>query len=249
MLAQFQPKINVVDHVKTIQFFDDFESGNLSKWNMEVAAADRVMIVNDPMNILNNVVKITIHPEDIAAQKNRAEIKFANHNLNNEFFSEGKESWISWKILIPEDYIESSSEKFQIMGQFHTYPPYGEGFDWFQNTFGKSVAPPLAFYYGSDGSRQGLQLIWNQGLPGSNKKFDELELEKGVWHQIEVHAKWSKSDSGFIEVKVNGKEYVSKTVGQTVKTNQGNFLKLGIYRQDGIDSVNSVYYDDVKIEI
>ena len=93
----------------------------------------------------------------------------------------------------------------------------------------------------------------NFGSTSHKKQVIANEDFKGKWHQIEVNAKWHRSD-GFFIVYVNGNE-AWRFEGQTISTS-AVYFKYGVYRSfmsryrnlKGVTAVpaQTVYFANVK---
>lgn len=121
---------------------------------------------------------------------------------------EGREFWYGWSIFAPEDWPNVFPAKVAI-GQFHQR---GDHVVWmFQNAGG------------------GLH-VDNQ-VPGRTIALLPLIAAKdfrGRWHDIAVHARWSREADGFFRVFVNGAP-AYEHAGATM-TAEEVYFKFGIYR-------------------
>lgn len=120
----------------------------------------------------------------------------------------GSEWWYGWSLYVPADYVNVYPTKVAL-GQFHQDKSH---VIWmFQNGAGGYTLDDQVF--GS--SRAAHELITDGDL-------------RGKWHRIEVHAKWSHGDDGFMRVWVDGVQKADYT-GQTM-TASATYFKYGIYR-------------------
>lgn len=234
-----------------VVFSDNFNS-DLNNWAFEEANPDRIKIVEDPLDSTNKVLKITVYPGDIAAKKNRAEIKFKDKEFEHKNFYNQEEIWYSWKFLIPEDYTDHSLSSLQIMGQWHQWYPKGQDFGYFEKVYGKNIAPSISLNYGRSGNISGVMLYLSFDPKVKSETFGPLYIKKGEWNEVKFNIKWSDSNNGFVAAYLNGKPFIlnskeNRRYGRNILTNQGDYFKLGLYRGEGLDSVNSVYFDDVRI--
>lgn len=230
--------------VKELETFSEsFDTAALSpRWKYELAEASRLQIVPSPARRGGGALKLTLHPKDRVAKRNRAEIKLFNREAL------GSEGWYAWSVLIPEDYADvARAELFQILGQWHDQPPEGKAWKDYD-----SHTPMLAVKYTAEGGKPRLEIMY--GLDGKNKGgVGSADIEKGKWVDLVFHVKWSMQADGFVEAWKDGQP-ITRGAGGAVRVTGPNmynsmppYLKLGLYRKDGIETVNSVYFDEVRI--
>jgi len=139
---------------------------------------------------------------DCANDRERSELSGSKDNYP------GSEFWYGWSIYIPKDYVNIYPTKVAL-GQFH-----------------QKGSHPVWMSQNSNGG-----LYLDQQVHGSTEKYYPLLSKKefrGKWHKIELHIKWSRSDDGFFNVWIDGRQKV-KYSGQTMDASQAYF-KYGIYR-------------------
>lgn len=150
------------------------------------------------------------------------------------YSSVGREYWYGWSIFIPNDYPNIYPTK-TALGQFHQ----------------KHVSSPPVMFQNSSG---GYWLDINQMHGGYFILIPEEEL-RGKWHDIVVHAKWSKNSDGFIKVWADGFLKASYS-GALTRYDYPIYFKYGVYRSflsrytcaKKVDSVPTqvVYFDEVR---
>jgi hypothetical protein len=228
---------NKISSSEIQSFSVGFESGEVLVEGLgyEAESPERFEIVSDVVRKGDYAMKVTLYPDDIAAKKNRVEFKRFNED------PEGSEGWYSWSFFIPEDYIDpdESLKYFQIIGQWHDQPP--EGVSW--NDF-PSHSPPISVNYGTQDGQSGIGIGY--GINGK-ETIGISEIEKGEWYDILFHVKWSQGEEGFAEVWLNGKKIAEKHHGPNMYNSEPNYLKLGLYRKFGFETINSVYYDELRM--
>ena len=93
----------------------------------------------------------------------------------------------------------------------------------------------------------------SSGNKGKNAPLIFKTEFKGKWHDILVHAKWSRSADGFFRVYVNHSQRFNYS-GQTIASGRAGDFKFGIYRSHISDYRNHagaaapkqvVYYDEI----
>jgi hypothetical protein len=169
---------------------------------------------------------------DCEHDRERSEL-FENNSKPNRH---GSEYWYGWSIYFPENYINIYPTK-TALGQFHQID-----------------ADPIWMF--DNASRSGgYKVVGTVGnlLKTKQTLISEEDL-RGQWHKIEVHAKWSQSDTGVFQVWVNGDlklDYKGKTM-----TAKEVYFKYGVYRsymvnykaENKVSEVpaQTVYYSNVK---
>jgi len=102
-------------------------------------------------------------------------------------------------------------------------------------------------------NHEGELWIDNQGTSEYTKLIDP-SIFRGRWHMIEINAKWSKDDDGFMKIYVNGElKFDHKGRAASADT---LYFKCGIYRSFmsryknhyNVEKVpgQTVYYTNVK---
>lgn len=147
---------------------------------------------------------------------------------------EGDAYWYGWFFYLPKDFPHVYPTKLTL-GQFHQ----------------KKSWVFFMFQHLKDGFY--IERHWNHKTKERKLLLGEDEL-RGRWHRIEVHAGWSRNDSGFFRVYVNGKkayEYEGKTMSA-----RRIYFKYGVYRAfvsryKGVRNVDEVpaqiaYYANVR---
>lgn len=224
------------------QFSDDFDGGALSKkWGAEAVDWSRLQVVSNPTRRGSGAFKCTVHPGDVAAGKNRAEIFLHNNDPLNS------EAWYRWSVMIPTDYVDrAGSDSFQIIGQFHDQPDTSRGQTWDNYPH---HPPMIAMHYGADKTGSGFGLVY--GAEPNHKRVAMKYIEKGRWYDVKMHIRWSQSNDGFLECWLNGEPWTPfngkdhKVYGANMYNNAPAYLKLGLYRGSGFTTANTVYYDEV----
>lgn len=224
-------------------FTADFETGDLSGWTSgEAAAIDRLQVVTTPEPVRSGryALRVTLKPDDVAARRNRAEITRYNED------QEGSEGWYGWSFLIPVEYADVRVEerKFQIIGQWHDQPDRERGETW--DNF-PANPPPIAINYAIPDGVPTIGL--NYGLGEKRRLVGQAEIGKGRWHDLLFRIRWSRGEDGFVQAWVDERPLTGggPVYGPNMYSRMPNFLKLGLYRQSGINTTNVVYFDEVHI--
>ncbi|MEF1289589.1 heparin lyase I family protein, partial [Vibrio sp. M260118] len=92
--------------------------------------------------------------------------------------------------------------------------------------FHQKDSHPVWLFQNADGGYSLDDQVWG----GTRKLYPLITEEelRGKWHKIEINVKWSRDDSGWFKVWVNGNQKVDYS-GQTMEANTVYF-KYGIYR-------------------
>lgn len=193
-------------------------------------------------------VRMTLVPGDIAAQKERAELKVGDKEIERTHGGQGGEMWYAWSLLVPEDYADPPGAHFQVVGQWHHRParaalpgqtgPVARGLG----------LPPLILHLSPKGGRHVLTLI-GRGSPNvDGRRLGTQPIRRGAWLDLLFHIRWSTGRDGFVEAWLDGRPFTpGKMYGPTLYSPVSNYLRLGLYRGKGFTTTNSVYYDEVRI--
>ncbi|MFW5801381.1 MAG: polysaccharide lyase [Spirochaeta sp.] len=153
---------------------------------------------------------------------------------------EGKEIYYSWYFMIDSLYTESND--WQIIGQFHDQPDPAIGETW--NSY-PANSPPLSYRYRNE------QFVISVYSFESNSVMDlvAIPIQKGEWYQITSRIYWSTGDDGFMEFWLNGSQIevsgITRYAARNCFNKAGNYLKIGLYRSNTIDSTGFVYFDNI----
>lgn len=135
----------------------------------------------------------------------------------------GSETWVGWDIYLPPDFPRQSGNRPPniIMGQFHQYGRSG---------------PEVLFQLRPEGYEVKLSDPYRLDDDPMNPIPDfrnVLVASRGSmigrWTRVEVNARWSRGEDGFIRIYVNGRERWSYS-GATTNANETIYFKYGIYR-------------------
>ncbi len=210
-----------------------------SRWKYERATPSRIKFDAREARAGKGCVKVTLHPGDDVGRGNRAEMKFSNYDAPES------EVWYGWSFMIPEDFMDTTGLGAQILAQFHMLPDFEKGETW--DTY--DAEPMIVLTYKYDGSSRLGKLAY--GLKGLNKRgVGTFDITKGQWYDVVWHIKWSRTEAGFFEAWINGEPVWSgdsyRTYGPNLYNAVSPYLKLGLYRNKAINSVNSIYIDEFR---
>lgn len=185
------------------EFFDALNHEPLSaEIRYELQAPSR-------LKITGRGALLTVEPQDIVADSNRAEIKvMAVGQL-------GQVVWYAYELFIPSNYIESQG--YEILGQLHDGPPFTSG----------SHPPLLALRHFDDR----VDFVYGKEPP---QRFysPKVPLERGMWHRIVWRVDWSMTTLGNADVWLDH-VLVKHFEGSNAYGMAQPYMKLGIYRPQG----------------
>lgn len=231
-----------------VWFCGDFESGNLDGWIWDLARADSAQVVTAPVRKGRYAVRITLSPGDIAASKERAELKVGDKEIERLHGSQGHEMWYGWSLFLPLDYRDPPGDQFQILGQWHNRPPprLPRGFSGPRPNL--KGPPPLMVHLVPNGGKPLLLLI-GQSAPGAPpRQLGARPVRRGAWTDLVFHVRWSTGQDGFVEAWLDGRPFTGgKKYGPTLYSPVSNYLRLGLYRGKGVPTTNHVFYDEVRL--
>ncbi|MCP3141804.1 polysaccharide lyase [Pyxidicoccus xibeiensis] len=195
----------------------DFESGDRSQYSgTQMVNADRLQVVTSPVAEGKYALKVTVKQGDdpINASGNRNELVYQGRE------AVGSEYYYRWKVMFATDF--PSVDTWQLFTQWHHDGCCG--------------SPPVEFFVKGEEIRL--------SLPRTGETPWRTKLQRGVWHEFILHAKWSSDPKvGFIELWHNKELVLPKRGAVTMYAGQKNYLKLGLYRNDTVQPVGVVYHD------
>lgn len=220
-------------------FYDGFEGGISTNWATDAYREECIQVVTNPVRSGTNAVKFTIYPADPSVNGGKR-VELAYNNLDPYL----AEVWYGWSFMLDTNYTDSGS--WQIMGQWHDQPDYLLGETW--SVF-PGNSPPVSVQY-TNGTIY-LTLIYQ--TDDDNILRPSRHVEKGVWHDLVVHFKWSVGKDGYAEAWLDGTPLVhtntttQRVYAPTCFNMAGNYLKIGLYRGTNASATNTLYYDEVRI--
>jgi hypothetical protein len=224
-----------------VWFCGDFETGGLEGWSWDISRRHPAVVVTKPVRKGRYAVRITLAAGDIAAMKERAELKVGDKQIELVRGRQGGEMWYGWSLFLPADYADPPGEQFQILAQWHHRPAPG----------GRSQVtgpPPLTLHLVSHGKGNVLALFGRASSNAPRRTLGTRPIRRGAWTDLVFHIKWSLGSDGFVEAWLDGRPFTKgKQYGRTLYNPVANYLRLGLYRAKGVPTTNSVYYDEVRI--
>lgn len=228
-----------------VWFCGDFETGGLDGWVWDRPRGDSIEVVTQPVRKGRHAVRVTLAPGDVAASKERVELKIGDREIERVRGTQGREVWYGWSVLIPADYADPPGDQFQILAQWHHRPAEGakpEG------RFHVTGPPPLTLHLDFYQGRHMLSLIGRGTSDGPRRTLGARPIRKGSWIDLVFHIRWSTGVDGFVEAWLDGRPFTGgKIHGPTLYSPVSNYLRLGLYRGKGVPTINHVYLDEVRL--
>ena len=228
-----------------VWFNGDFESGTLDGWARDSARRDSIVVVEEPVRRGRYAARVNLETGDVAADKERVELKLGDRSLERERAGNGSEVWYGWSLFVPADFEDPPEGTFQIVAQWHHRPPPArrEG-----ASAPVSGAPPLTLDLARRAGRPALLLSGRRTRGAAPRTLGEATFDKEAWTDVVFHVRWSTRDDGFVEGWMNGRPMTAgKQHGRTLYGPGSNYLRLGLYRNHGVPTANDVYYDEVRL--
>jgi hypothetical protein len=217
----------------------DWETGNTNQWDsVQTVNRDRIQAVRSPVREGSFAGRFEVRPgEDPFCGSGgggcygaRAEVSLDTNE------AEGQERWYQWSTLV--DQSVPSTNAFQVISQWHSR---------------ENGRPPVAMFVEGDNL---LLMVHPHRAPGDQISFVRAwsgPVKRGTWRDIQMHVKWSGSDSvGFIELWVDGARQTFYNGTQTLRIRTmypgvGNYFKQGYYRDNSVGGTGVVYHDNFRM--
>jgi hypothetical protein len=227
-----------------VWFCGDFETGGLGGWSWDISPNHPAEVVTDPVRKGRYAVRITLAPGDIAASKERAELKVGDKEIELVRGQHGREVWYGFSLFLPLDYAHPPGDQFQILSQWHhrrasTAP---------RKRFDVTGPPPLAMYLVPHEGQDLLILVSQSSTKAPPRQLGTRPIRRETWNDLVVHVRSSMGPDGFVEAWLNGRPFTAgRMYGPTLYNPVPNYLRLGLYRRKGVPTINHVFYDEVRL--
>jgi hypothetical protein len=228
-----------------VWFRGDFETGRLDGWIWDRPRPGSIQVVTQPVRKGRHAVRVTLAPGDIAASKERVELKVGDREIERLHGGPGGEMWYGWSVLIPADYADPPGDQFQILAQWHHRRSEGANPG---GRFHVTGPPPLTLHLDAYENRHVLSLIGRAAPQEPRHTLGARPIRKGAWIDLVFHIRWSTGGDGFVEAWLDGQPLTpGKVYGPTLYSAVSNYLRLGLYRGKGVSTTNHVFFDEVRI--
>ena len=148
----------------------------------------------------------------------------------------GAEEWYTWETKFADGFTADNIPQWANFTQWHHA--------------GSCCGVPLQFMVGREGynGSYGLTLRSKQTNSDTPKYYDLGAIEPGKWHKFEFHVKWGESsNTGFFELYKDGRLTITKQNRATMYPGEGNYMKQGLYRDEGIKQPQVVYHSGLTV--
>lgn len=227
-----------------VRFCGDFETGGLEGWIWDISPRHPAEVVTRPVRKGRYAVRITLAPGDIAASKERAELKIGDKEIELVHGQQGRALWYGWSLFLPLDYAHPPGDQFQILAQWHHRPVVKNP----RRRFAVTGPPPLALYLVPHEGQDLLILIGQSSPKAPPRHLGTRPIRRETWNDLVVHLKSSIGSDGFVEAWLNGRPFTDgRMYGPTLYNAVSNYLRLGLYRGKGVPTTNHVFYDEVRL--
>lgn len=213
----------VFDKKATVMFADDFSAPKFSpKWRFS-QNADYEVAQPDP-----ELIRLV----DAPGLPGRRAVRFSVVRAPNVFRSElslphekgWQERWYGERILISKEWVRDPGRPVDIVMQWHAIP----------GDF-RATHPNLAIAVGGDRWVIRQHFGDPKTKPATRETRPEERVQPGIWVAWVVHAKWSPSGDGLLQVWKDGKlvaDFKGPNTYGTIGTEYTPYLKTGIYHPE-----------------
>lgn len=217
----------------SISWRGDFETGNLSQWNLGLQAKDpsRATVQTSVVRQGRYATRIEVRPGDnnVAGSGSGERTDLLISRATTQGY-EGNEAYWAWSVFFPSDFQAPGGAWNVFTGFHHT------------GTTGQSNI----HFDVRDMSTIGLRVMGGDFNAPVRRDFSLAPLQKGRWYDFVFHVKWSPNPGvGFVEAWVNGQHVVPKTMTPTLYFGQGTYLKQGYYRS-AYSAPSVIYLDGTR---
>jgi len=214
-----------------------------SVWGIDAADPTCCTIVTTDSTIKNSgnrSLKVTLkNPDQVVAYK-RAEISSRHKAVM------GEQYFYRFSTYLPDPGFPQNnddSSTWTLITQWHGPPDFDLGETW--------RSPTLAFQINEAGNldvvlRYAKEQV-NTPVQATTIHFDEVDIPKNQWITFEVSVKWTYTDSGYLDIWMDGTNIVSYTGPTSYNDAEGPYMKMGIYRAPTIQEEETVYFDNLQI--
>lgn len=141
----------------------------------------------------------------------------------------------SYELFIPNEYQSDIHGRWSLISQWHDQPNPNKGETW-ANFPGRS--PLVALYDKVVNGETIITIVYGD-------QARAIPINIGTWNSIVYHFRWSNSNSGVLNLKVNNSNFTFK--GPNMHNDYQHYLKIGLYRHPDITTNNHVYFRNLKI--
>lgn len=206
----------------------DFETGNLSQWRgSQAKEQSRITLQTKIVRQGRTAARFEVRPGDNnvagSGSGERAETLIDSSTTDGV---EGREQYWAWSTYFPADF-DAPMGAWNVFTQFHHTGAKGQVNVHFAVSNRKTVK---------------LRVMGGKLERAIRRDFVLASLKGGRWYDFVFHVRWSSSQTGFVEVWMNGLRVVRKTSTPTLYRGYEVYLKQGYYRS-AYRGTTVVYHD------
>lgn len=149
-----------------------------------------------------------------------------------------------WRMRIPGDSETDIENRWWILGQWHDQPDLriGETWDGFP-----LKSPSVLVGYGHIDGQDVVSMAY-----GAPDLVDTIHtpLSRDVWHDMRMVIHWSMDDKGWAQLYMDDLETpFAVAEGRNMHNSFQHFMKLGMYRDPGIQVNSRIQLDNISVHI
>lgn len=158
--------------------------------------------------------------------------------------SEGDTLVYEWRMRIPADSDIDPENRWWLLGQWHDQPDLRIGETW--NDFPER-SPSIGLGYGQVDGQDMVSMSY--GAP-EQRGIAYTPLSRDVWHDMRVVIHWSMGADGWARMYMDDLVTpFAEADGRNMHNGFQHFLKLGSYRDRGIQVNSRIQLDDIRVYI
>lgn len=210
---------------------------NLAEYGeFQVPAFENIAIIEDGENAF---LELRMLPgQKIVNRGNRAEISIDMPHV------EGDTMVYEWRMRIPATSEVDPENRWWLVGQWHDQPDLriGETWDDFPDR-----SPPVGIGYGHIDGHDVISMSY--GAPEQHN-ITHTPFSRDIWHDMRVVIHWSTGNDGWAQMYMDNLEVpFAQADGRNMYNSFQHFMKLGMYRDRGIQVSSQIQLDDIRIYI
>lgn len=245
------PEAEEVDLTRVYK--EDFEKDFKDFWLFEAQDSSRFMIVKDPLNSDNQVLKVNLKLDDYNSGGRRAELRTI-HTEPLDYLSK-----YGFDFMLPDSFFEEV-EKPGIIFIHQWHDQADPGFNW--STQNKVTHPPIRLFIDIKEDNK-YKLVFGAGLETGNMNeviysVWEENLEPNRWYSFSCEVFWHVyNDEAYAIPMLDGKYFYSnnteeehrhKILRRNMYNGIGNYFKMGLYMFGKEHDEKYAFFDNFYLE-
>ncbi|MFL5290484.1 MAG: polysaccharide lyase [Myxococcales bacterium] len=193
--------------------------------------SEQIQVVQDPVNEGRYAARFEVKYGDVMSGYSDERALLSPPETLWE--DEGSDRWYRWQMMWPENYV-GSYPKWDELGTPSSRSPAGWVVEWHHDANGGVETGSAPLYFGANDTNIKMCLV-DQATSACRENLDLAPLQRGHWHDVVMHAKWSSDPSvGFLEIWVDGKNVLPKHMTANKYPGMRNYMLAGLYRNGHI---------------